>query len=158
MREFFRGWRRKVGVVTLVMASLFAAGWVRSIMMLDIVIIPSGPFVTVTTISNDNYFGVQYHRRIDPPNGSSIPTWKHVVDSTKIKRLLADRQMTWHGSIGGFRRGEIEMERPGQLVVYLIPYWSITVPLTLVSFWLLLSALRKSTPKKIVEPIPVEGT
>ena len=30
MREFFRGWRRKIGVVTLVMACVFMMGWVRS--------------------------------------------------------------------------------------------------------------------------------
>jgi len=30
MGEFFKGWRRKMGVLTLVMACVFAAGWVRS--------------------------------------------------------------------------------------------------------------------------------
>ena len=31
MMEFFRGWRRKVGVVTLAMACVFMVGWVRSL-------------------------------------------------------------------------------------------------------------------------------
>src|SRR3954462_3489874 len=35
MREFFRGWRRKLGVATLVMACVFAAGWVRSLFHRD---------------------------------------------------------------------------------------------------------------------------
>ena len=30
MGEFFHGWRRKVGIVTLVIACVFMAGWVRS--------------------------------------------------------------------------------------------------------------------------------
>jgi len=30
MREFFHGWRRKIGVVTLVMACVLMVGWVRS--------------------------------------------------------------------------------------------------------------------------------
>ena len=30
MRVFFKSWRRKIGVLTLVMACVFAAGWVRS--------------------------------------------------------------------------------------------------------------------------------
>lgn len=30
MREFFRGWRRKVGCVALVLACGFATGWMRS--------------------------------------------------------------------------------------------------------------------------------
>lgn len=35
MREFFKPWRRKLGVVTLVMACLLMAGWVRSVRKLD---------------------------------------------------------------------------------------------------------------------------
>jgi len=31
MAEFFKGWRRKVGCVTLVMACVFTAGWFRSL-------------------------------------------------------------------------------------------------------------------------------
>ena len=37
MGEFFKGWRRKVGCVTLVMACVFAAGWVRSLAIFDVV-------------------------------------------------------------------------------------------------------------------------
>lgn len=35
MWEFFRGWRRKVGVLTLMMTCIFAAGWVRSFFTID---------------------------------------------------------------------------------------------------------------------------
>ena len=35
MREFFRGCRRKAGCVTLVMVCVAAAGWVRSLYVLD---------------------------------------------------------------------------------------------------------------------------
>lgn len=35
MGEFFKGWRRKTGVLTLVMACLFAAVWVRSMYQRD---------------------------------------------------------------------------------------------------------------------------
>ena len=35
MREFFRGWKRKLGVVSLVMACVFMAGWVRSSLLTD---------------------------------------------------------------------------------------------------------------------------
>lgn len=38
MREFFKGWRRKVGCVTLLMALLLAVGWVRSYQDQEIVI------------------------------------------------------------------------------------------------------------------------
>ena len=35
MIEFFRGWRRKIGLLTLLMASLFMAGWNRSLHIAD---------------------------------------------------------------------------------------------------------------------------
>lgn len=37
MKEFFKGWRRKVGCVTLAAACLFVAGWVRSTVVDDYV-------------------------------------------------------------------------------------------------------------------------
>ena len=36
MREFFRGWRRKIGVVTLLMALVAMGGWVRSLYSVDV--------------------------------------------------------------------------------------------------------------------------
>jgi len=30
MRDFFKGWRRKIGVLTLGLACAFAAAWIRS--------------------------------------------------------------------------------------------------------------------------------
>ena len=35
MREFFRGWRRKVGCITLVMACAFVGGGIRSGVVFD---------------------------------------------------------------------------------------------------------------------------
>jgi len=38
-----------------------------------------------------------------------------------------------------------------------IPYWAITVPLTLISIWLILSMPHRSNQKKTPEPVPVDG-
>ena len=35
MGDFFKGWRRKTGCVVLVMASVLAAGWGRSVSLVD---------------------------------------------------------------------------------------------------------------------------
>ena len=40
MGEFFKPMRRKAGVVTLLLASVFVAGWVRSIHQMDVIIVP----------------------------------------------------------------------------------------------------------------------
>ena len=37
MREFFKGWRRKVGCVTLVIACAFTGAWLRSMFICDLV-------------------------------------------------------------------------------------------------------------------------
>jgi hypothetical protein len=39
MSDFFHGWRRKAGFVTLLMAIVFMAGWVRSMSGIDVVMI-----------------------------------------------------------------------------------------------------------------------
>jgi hypothetical protein len=36
MHTFFHGWRRKAGVVTLVIALVFIGGWIRSMSLLDV--------------------------------------------------------------------------------------------------------------------------
>eukprot|EP00456_Euglypha_rotunda_P026421 TRINITY_DN212_c0_g1_i1.p2 TRINITY_DN212_c0_g1~~TRINITY_DN212_c0_g1_i1.p2 ORF type:complete len:146 (-),score=16.61 TRINITY_DN212_c0_g1_i1:50-487(-) len=50
MREFFRGWRRKVGCLTLMMALVLMGMWMRSRNVVDILIIQSG-LGTCTAIS-----------------------------------------------------------------------------------------------------------
>jgi hypothetical protein len=56
MREFFRGWRRKVGCVTLLIACVFAAGWVRSLRAREFMFIefefPFGGRINVYTSPN----------------------------------------------------------------------------------------------------------
>lgn len=56
MREVFKGWRRKVGCVTLVMACVFAAGWLRSLHSREFLFIefefPIGGRINVYTSAN----------------------------------------------------------------------------------------------------------
>jgi len=40
MRDFFRGWKRKAGCVTLVTACLLMAGWVRSLGNAELIGVP----------------------------------------------------------------------------------------------------------------------
>ena len=35
MGDFFKGWKRKIGVMTLLMGLVFAAGWVRSYVLYE---------------------------------------------------------------------------------------------------------------------------
>ena len=58
VREFFRGWRRKAGCVTLVMALVCVAGWVRSQMIADSAIVGFGPFGYIHIISRHGRLGL----------------------------------------------------------------------------------------------------
>lgn len=44
MGSFFQGWRKKVGLATLIMALAFMGGWLRSLSIVDLVVFPSRLF------------------------------------------------------------------------------------------------------------------
>ena len=120
MGDYFHGWRRKVGVVTLFTACLFMAAWVRG---------------QATSVDNQMSFtGFDKSRYILFLNPEGIDLGKLVITQDGNRQGL---------SIHGFLE---------------VPHWAITIPLTLISLWLLLIKPKKSTPKKITEPITVEGT
>ena len=56
MRDFFKGWRRKVGCITLVMACLLISGWLRSLQSLEFVEFPSGQNLSLPIVSWDGNF------------------------------------------------------------------------------------------------------
>ena len=100
MGEFFRGWRRKAGLVTLAMACLLATGWMRSY------VAPSPPFSSWFE-SRD---GVLF-------------LWNDILIEG----------VAWSGPRGA---------------LVFISYWSLVLPLTLLSVWLILS---KPWPAKSVK-------
>lgn len=64
MREFFRGWRRKVGCVTLVMACVLTTGWVRSIGQSHAVQFPLGRQIAQTIESTMGV--IVFHQDVNP--------------------------------------------------------------------------------------------
>ena len=58
----------------------------------------------------------------------------------------------------GFHFETGKVGHQSRYAVYTIPYWSIVLPLTLISVFLLLSKPRKSNQMKIADPVPSEGT
>ena len=139
MVEFFQGWRRKTGLVLLATALLWAGIWGRSLVIHDIVIVAT---------SN------QHHRLISE---RGIITWMRLPDWRSQPPYF-----NWHQrSIFEFPDGNrylrrwrflefefttgIEAANGAKFVRYAIPYWSIVLPLTLLSALLL---LRKPRPAK----------
>jgi len=116
MGEFFKGWRRKTGVVTLVMACVFTGGWVRSY---------RGDYFQLfsrTFFSNDGAIAEIGWGR--PPSDDRHP----------------------------FASSSMHFEK------WRCPYYLTTVPLTLLSVYLLLARPRVAKPQKTIEPASAEGT
>jgi hypothetical protein len=148
--EFFRGWRRKVGCVTLLMTLGFMAGWVRSLITMDELTVP-GIRATHYLNSTDGTLG--WWMRINDPNlGPSFQTRRS--NSSEWASVLEQIDIHWTFKWCGFGCGE---SHRNQLQIWMMPYWSIVMPVTALSAYLLFVNSRKSTQTKLPEPTVKEG-
>jgi hypothetical protein len=125
MREFFHGWRWKVGVAMLVLACVFAAGWVRSLSTIDEIAMPIGRMTELIFVSLNGRVWIDWGGRY--PHLPQKPLW----DSVRLSDTAKAATMAG---------GADELEHA--LRASLVPYWSIVIPLTLLSAYLLLSKPR----------------
>ena len=161
--EFFRGWKRRVGVLTLVIACVLAMAWLTCLTNPNLInrqfdrMIPySGGGVTLFTDGN----------RISLVKGEVVTTIDEVetIDNSSHPTTLPESNQDASQDDGRSTDGVSQMTVPVRLVTLNltsmvdIPFWSIVAPLILVSAFLLLTKPRKSTEKKIREPNPWDGT
>jgi hypothetical protein len=149
MGEFFHGWRRKFGLVTLVMACVSMAGWMRSHSVQDVVSIHSGRH-TSESLSSVKCVLVWQRSQFDHDEYKGPrPEWTTYPFHSETK-WFDETGMVWCWQLCGFGFGEV----PSDLIegveekFFFFPYWSVTVPLTFISAWLLLSKTGKSNSKK----------
>jgi len=131
MREFFRGWKRKVGVVTLVMACAFAAGWMRSFMSNDKIVIHSERFGT-------HLFTSEIGSIVWCPAEQPDPDCPTIAYYHSLNRVAP----TWANLNFVVRRGHGEMvlvKRVLRFQSVAVWYGLFVLPLTLLCAWLLLS-------------------
>lgn len=160
---YFQPFRRKLGVLTLIMASLFAVGWVRSRLIVDFVWYPSPTsgysieslhgmirLIKGTPVASRApiQFGSENlwappHLKLDD-NGKPLPF-------NPYEKLDIIRQSNW--LLFGVCSGRIKNSSIAQIEMCIIPYWSIVIPLTLISALLLVTNPRRSNQMKITEII-----
>lgn len=164
MREFFRGWRRKAGCVTLVMACVVMGGWGRSMVILDEVTLFGRPFKQ----SMASMEGVVTWSRFEP--GTGIGKIRVVWESKEItpmqrNEIRRHKDVDWKWQCCGFVFGasttRLTWRKYGITTVttenyWQAPYWSVVIPLLCLSAYMLLTKPRKSTLKKLTEPISDE--
>lgn len=148
MRDYFKPLRRKMGVVTLVLALAAMGGWFRSQSRFEYVFINVGKVSIGVTSMHE---GLDFARTIalDQNIRTNFIDYKsvelHVLPDDPFNRTpwSADFKFDWRWDWAGFHVGEGQYpERRDQDCM--IPYWSIVIPLTLLAAWLLLSKPRRS--------------
>jgi hypothetical protein len=176
MREFFRGSRRKVGLGFLVIALVFMSAWTRSLLISDEFDFPDRYHISNSNtyvicdrlISAGNAFSwhrihtpIEFEFESQPYNSHLTPEpifldWRTLVRTewtTSAHGRTNESQLKWR-RWGGLYIGESNLPDGRREVAFIVHYWSIIIPLTLISCWLLLSTPRKLMPKKITELIP----
>ena len=144
MGEFFKGWRRKVGVVTLMLTCVSAAGWVRSFIVADFIQFADYQLIFLSGATNV-VISIGFANRIFSMDSLSVKK-TGILDAY----YFDEPRRIWRFRFAGFG---VATHKPGGIVspnqqkmpsswYYRIPHWSIVMPLTLLSAWLLLSKPR----------------
>ena len=163
MGEFFRGWRRKIGVLTLLMALVLMAGWVRSSTNRDwIAFHAEKHWVVFGSDSQRLYCMVDYSKNHVNKDGATwkVPSFGSAVISKNdplAPASLDDSSHSWSRYWLGFSIWQKTYWDFYQSTLYVIPYWSVVIPLTLASAFLLLTKPRQSTQKKVTKTVTSAG-
>jgi hypothetical protein len=131
VREFFRGWRRKAGLMTLAMALLLMVAWTRSYSVYSMLGFAVGGRQFMVQAGTGYVRWSGWSSRTAEP---LISAWQTLTLNEDHERALIVRQLAIDGSEDS--------------VSWLIPYWSLVLPLTLLSAWLLLSKSRAANSAK----------
>ena len=160
MGDFFSGWRWKIGCLTLLMASVFMAGWVTSLANFNQVRFPLSTHQYLNLVSLEQSFRIVWE--CDKVESS---TWSDAGFFSMSIQDCDNLEPDWRAHVGPddfclnmpFRlRRKVDWVQPQTYSVRTmsLPYSTVVIPLTLLSALLLLSRPRKSNQVKITEPIP----
>ncbi len=146
MSDFFTPWRRKMGVVTLIVALPLMGMWVRSYVVEDKLAITIGD---VRYAIGSVQGCVVRDRWLDKTHSGGIGYSSEWRDLNRPARLPPP----YYRAPPGSPLGQVEFESKA------VPYWPFVVPLSLLSACLLLSQPRtRSNPQNVVKPAATEGT
>ena len=161
MPGYFKPWRRKIGVMTLLLACALTLVWMRSNLVRDELTICS-PSSWLELNWHDELASLDgslcwYRYRLDPDHGGigasspfyfqSTPVTDYRGSSPRIEDTLK-----WQWEWAGFGFGAGGTHLVGMSAkAWMVPYWSLILPLTLISSWLLCSKSRPTKPQSISE-------
>jgi hypothetical protein len=149
MGNYFKPWRRKIGVVTLVLACVFLGLRLRSLRMADTVaFLHAGSSKSLRSFDGR----LEWHDDLwisgnmpQPVRWQSM-TLSHYQWIWSIEKDTARLNVDVARQFGSSQRELVQ-------IAFMVPYWSITIPLTMMSAWLLLSKLRRPKVQSAGEPV-----
>lgn len=137
MHAFFKSWRRKVGCVVLAMALALTAGWVRSLLVFDSVRIRPVASTTLRVESKRQLLCVSWAQdRLGSTN--TLPFWNWLA----LDPSLRGTELPDDYKVGAFACLVNLSDEYPLAVILEAPYWSVTLPLTLLSAYLILRKPR----------------
>ncbi len=154
MGEFFRGWKRRLGVVTLVMALVTMGGFIRSQSVRDTFNCWAGRETPVLLVSTSGFilWGKVFLDQGTAATYAKFAYWDTEIIADPNSDILVDgsSQLRWFQIIA------IESANSSH-PFWVISYWCFILPLTALSAYLLLTKPRKLAQKKTTELIANEG-
>jgi hypothetical protein len=143
MREFLKGWRRKLGCVTLLLAMVFLGIWVRTLIVTDQLEMMVGDSKHYFTSTEGCFRWTCHHKR--PKEASSL-IWYSIEDGSPGQPLDNEGAIKWHWRWNWclFDVGSGQY-RGSRLLTWACPYW-IGIPLAGLSAALLILSPRNHSP------------
>ena len=142
--SYFKPLRRKFGVLTLGLACVFMSAWVRSLTIHEGIIFQASQSSDQRLIS---FQGAIHWCWLDGSSDrQSFPSVKWLSSPHRTNLMVINPARSWRWRFAGFGIHDRTYDENEMFTVLLIPYWSIVIPLTLLSAWLILSKPRTKQP------------
>lgn len=151
--NYFTPLRRKLGVATLALACAFTAGLVRSQYVFDVVGIPNQEqLIRVSSSDGELSFGWEIPR----PSGITTIRWSSgstVLLAQNRPAVASNHEVISDWNFAGLHYRKIfrDGDRNSPHEVIRASYWSIVIPLILISVWLFFSKPCGGKPAPVVE-------
>lgn len=143
----FHSWRKKAGLVPLVLACVFTAGWVRSLGLQDELGWASG-YSRYELCSREGRLWLFCSKYTEPKEaGWFADCTKNLLRIDTAELPARQSHLDWRWDWIGFHFSSGDFQT-GQFRHYMVPYWSIVIPSTGLSAWLLLGNPRRTTRQK----------
>lgn len=147
MFDYFKSWRRMIGIVTLVIAIAFVALWSRSFQVVDEISTSSLHIASISGHLFVEFCPAQLKwERVEFYSANPA----RVNDPYSAKRFAALWKWKWGGFAYGAHRGEISLLQRGLLsidiYVFNVPHLAIVATFTLISACFLLRRPRPAEP------------